>query len=110
MGDNDKPRRQKHGGAPLWKKGQSGNPRGATSMRLTPLLKQILATPIDPKNGPTTRADMLMEIIVERALEGDFKFCREILDRVEGKVPEQQIQYEGGPLMRQVAFDVDRVC
>jgi hypothetical protein len=63
-----------------------GRPKGPTySTRLRTLLQcQELAGQALP-DGKTI-ADLLAEVMVRKALQGDYRFTREILDRTEGKV------------------------
>jgi hypothetical protein len=41
-------------------------------------------------------ADMLSEMWLKGALQGDFRFLKEILDRTEGKVPDRIAGHDGG--------------
>jgi hypothetical protein len=62
--------------------GRSGNPAGRPKgQSLTALLRAEL-----DKND---NAQALAEMIVARALSGDIHFCKLILDRTEGKVPDR---------------------
>ncbi len=62
--------------------GRSGNPAGRPKgQSLTALLRAELE-----KDG---HAQALAEMIVAKALSGDIHFCKLILDRTEGKVPDK---------------------
>ncbi len=64
--------------------GQSGNPKGRPPERpLTALLRDTL----DANDGELIRSIVL--VAVERALAGDFRYFKEIMDRTEGKVKDQ---------------------
>jgi hypothetical protein len=70
-------------GATLFKPGQSGNKSGSSKkQRLTSALRKLL----DSKEGLD---DALMSMAVGRALKGDFRFFKEILERIDGKVTEK---------------------
>lgn len=87
-----------HSGNPaaLFKPGQSGNPAGQRpGPSLTTRLKLLLTEPVDPNDREgVTRGERLMELAIKAAEDGDYRFFKEILDRVEGKVPDQQFIYE----------------
>ena len=69
---------------PRFKPGQSGNPKGRPPERpLTALLRETL----DANDGELIRSIVL--VAVERALAGDFRYFKEIMDRTEGKVKDQ---------------------
>jgi hypothetical protein len=70
-------------GAKLFKPGQSGNKGGSSQkQRLTSELKRLL----DEKEGLPAA---LMSMAVGRALKGDFRFFKEILERIDGKVTDK---------------------
>ena len=67
-----------------FKPGQSGNPKGRPPERpLTALLRETL----DANDGELIRSIVL--VAVERAVAGDFRYFKEIMDRTEGKVKDQ---------------------
>lgn len=67
-----------------FKKGQSANPAGRPKgSSVTDRIRKIL----DDNNG--NAADALAKAIIKAALKGDFRFAKEILDRVEGKVTDK---------------------
>lgn len=66
-----------------FKPGESGNPAGRpVGTGLTDRLREI----IEKNNGEV--ADALVKAAVKAALKGDFRFWQEIINRVEGKVPD----------------------
>jgi hypothetical protein len=73
-----------------WKPGQSGNPNGRPKKVVTDF---ILA---DLTANDSQAARALARVGLKKALEGDFRYFKEILDRVEGKVPDRLINEEDG--------------
>ena len=78
--------------------GKSGNPGGmvpgrSVTARLRDLLNkgEINGKPI--KDGKQV-ADLLAEVILKAALQGDHKFVTTLLDRTEGKVAEPKLEGE----------------
>jgi len=70
-----------------WKPGQSGNPKGGKrGPHLTTLLREALSQP-DEDYG--TKAEKLIAVAMKYAQKGDFRFFKEIMERIEGKVPDQ---------------------
>lgn len=70
-------------GAKPFQPGQSGNKGGSSKkQRLTSELKRLL----DEKDGLSTA---LMSMAVNRALKGDFRFFKEIIERIDGKVSDK---------------------
>jgi hypothetical protein len=68
-------------GEHLFKPGVSGNPNGRPSTRrFTARLREAL----DKNDGEMTKA--MVNVACQRALRGDFRYFKEIIDRVEGKV------------------------
>lgn len=90
------------GKAHRWKKGESGNPKGRPrkEVSLTSLLKKYLDDVPDIQVGGKTNTKSWMELIVQAWLVGAYKgnaqLMRELLDRVEGKVPQPIAGAEGG--------------
>lgn len=84
-------------GAKPWKPGQSGNPKGRPKGKLlTDIIRDHLFDPVTDKDGnpvelaegvPMTRADLVVRKCVERAMEGSFHHLKELLERIDGKVP-----------------------
>jgi hypothetical protein len=71
--------------------GRSGNPAGRPKgQSITALLRAEL--------DKDDNAQALAEMIVRKALSGDIHFCKLILDRTEGKVPDRIAGPDGGPL------------
>jgi hypothetical protein len=67
-----------------FKAGVSGNPAGRPSTRrFTAKLREAL----DKNDGEMLKA--MVNVACQRALRGDFRYFKEIIDRVEGKVPDR---------------------
>ena len=71
-----------------WKPGQSGNPNGRPVSRpLTAALKALAEQDISVKAGGKTlagtRLQLLAEIAWRKAMSGDFRYFKELLDRLE---------------------------
>lgn len=91
--------------------GQSGNPGGRPKGRsLTALIREALereqVAPESEGGGSTgkTGAEALAEVIVGRALKGQFLFAKEVLDRTEGKVRQQLDVSATGELFSTVLY------
>lgn len=81
-------RRNTDGLKPPWQPGQSGNPKGRPrGTGLTDRLRAIL----DEEHAGKNVAEALMRAGVKAALEGDYRFWAEILNRIEGKVPDKLV-------------------
>ena len=78
-----------------WKPGQSGNPAGKpkgtehSSTRLKRLLEAVgkMKNPLTGQMEEFSGLEMMDAAIIARAMKGDVGAYREILDRLEGKVP-----------------------
>ena len=78
-----------------WKPGQSGNPAGKpkgtehSSTRLKRLLEAVgkMKNPLTGQMEEFSGLEMMDAAIIARAMKGDVAAYREILDRLEGKVP-----------------------
>ena len=78
-----------------WKPGQSGNPAGKpkgtehSSTRLKRLLEAVgkMKSPLTGQMEEFSGLEMMDAAIIARAMKGDVGAYREILDRLEGKVP-----------------------
>ena len=78
-----------------WKPGQSGNPAGKpkgtehSSTRLKRLLEAVgkMKNPLTGQTEEFSGLEMMDAAIIARAMKGDVAAYREILDRLEGKVP-----------------------
>ena len=53
---------------------------------------------LDDKETGEGLADALVRAAVDRALKGDFRFWQEIINRIDGKVPQQIDGVEGSSL------------
>jgi glutamate formiminotransferase len=111
VGRGRDPNKPKKSGAELvehlkkyqWKPGHSGNPSGPAvgTISLTARLRKLLAYKVEGEPGKVV-ADKLIEMAVKASLAGDFKFFREVFNRMDGKVvdvvhAEIRSQLEGLP-------------
>lgn len=86
-----------HLGKYQFKPGQSGNPGGRPkgTVNLTNKLRQLFQMPVRVKGKRANKnyvyADLFCEMAMEAALEKNFKFYKEIFDRIEGKVPDHVV-------------------
>jgi hypothetical protein len=71
----------------VFKKGQSGNPAGHRKgePQITPWLRRLLLETQDGK----TRAEHVASRIIQLAQDGDVKAIAILLERIDGKVPDQ---------------------
>jgi len=74
--------------------GVSGNPNGRP--KGTGLTGRIRAA-LDKEEGKV--ADALVKAAIEAALNGDFRFWQEIINRVDGKVADKVTGEDGGPVV-----------
>ena len=77
-----------------WRKGQSGNPKGRVKGKkvLTDELRRLLDAKWRPF-GQTNR-ELLAQVLMGKALQGDLKAIEYIWDRLEGR-PAQAVQVTG---------------
>jgi hypothetical protein len=77
-----------------WQKGQSGNPKGRIKGKkvLTDELRRLLDAKWRPF-GQTNR-ELLAQVLMAKALQGDLKAIEYIWDRLEGR-PAQAVQVTG---------------
>lgn len=87
-----------------FKKGESGNPNGRPKGALNTktilnkflsLVKEDVKNPITKERENMTVAEIMNLSIIAKAIKGDIKAYREILDRLEGKV-QQKIDHTTG--------------
>ena len=71
-----------------WKPGQSGNPEGRKAEKLIADQLRLVLMDIDPATG-YKRLRMLAEKMVEQAIEGNAAQQSMVLDRIDGKVPQE---------------------
>lgn len=71
-----------------FKAGQSGNPGGRP--KSNKVLTQHLIAALNEIDGETkaTRARMIVNALIDRAIGGDVAAAKEAFDRIEGKVPQ----------------------
>ena len=70
---------------------RKGRPKGRS-------LQDNLRAMLDDKETGEGLADALVRAAVDRALKGDFRFWQEIINRIDGKVPQQIDGVEGSSL------------
>jgi hypothetical protein len=70
-----------------FRKGVSGNPGGSRKRRV--ITQQLIAAlnEIDPKDG-ITKLRKVVDQLVEKAIGGDISAIKEVIDRVDGRVPQ----------------------
>ena len=69
-----------------FQKGRSGNPGGRPKGRsITAALRRLAET--DHNGKPI--AEVLAEVMMKQALSGHYNFAREIVERLDGKVPDK---------------------
>lgn len=82
-----------------FKPGKSGNPSGLPGRpkgeTLTDKIRRVLDEP-DADHG--TKADRLIAMAVQYADAGDFRYFKEILERVDGKVADRVANADGSNL------------
>lgn len=86
-----------------WQPGQSGNPAGMkpgtqhSSTRLRRLLDAVqkAKNPVTKEMEEFTTLELMDAALIARAMKGDVAAYRELLDRLEGKVP-QKTELSGG--------------
>lgn len=91
-----------------FKKGQSGNPKGRPKgTSITSRLKKLC----EQAEGQGYEA--IAQAMFKAAMKGDFRFCKEIIDRIDGKIPDKVesdnetkiiIEYQK-PEIKQIARD-----
>ena len=93
-----------------FKKGQSGNPKGAAKGKtLSTILRMMLdremsiTDPIDKTTGKRTIKEILNLQLIAKAIKGDLYAMKEIYNRIEG-MPKQEVDYKDmtdDPLMKE---------
>lgn len=78
-----------------YKPGESGNLKGRPKgSGVTDRLRALLDEEVDLGGKKMTMAEALAKVVVKKALKGDHKFVKELLDRTEGKVSDK-LELEG---------------
>jgi hypothetical protein len=92
-----------------FKPGHSGNPKGSRKGRLslTKKLRKLLEQPAyaNDKDGQT-KGDVIVEMAVQAAAQGDSKFFQEIMNRIDGKVSDHLIIDTAKEMVQREAADV----
>jgi hypothetical protein len=89
--------------------GESGNPAGRPKGS-RPVTQQLIAA-LNENQGDATKLRRVVNALIGRACEGDVQAIKEILDRVDGKVPQPLAGADGeGPVsvLLQVISGVER--
>ncbi|MGI9297082.1 MAG: DUF5681 domain-containing protein [Gammaproteobacteria bacterium] len=72
-----------------WDKGQSGNPEGRRREKvITDQLRIVLNEPC-AKDKKIKKIRLLAEALVDEALSGNVQAMKEVIDRIEGKSPQE---------------------
>ena len=84
--------------------GQSGNPGGRPRLKpLSDAYRKALSE-VDPNDKQKrTRAEVIAEAVVARAIQGDVRALQELTDRAEGKVTQPISGPDEGPLNIQLS-------
>ena len=91
------------GKATQFKKGQSGNPGGRPKLAVFSQAARAMLgklVPGDPEGR--TYAEAIAQVLADKALSGDIRAARELIERAEGK-PKQSVEIQNGSF--QDAFD-----
>jgi hypothetical protein len=105
----------RHGAPPefLFKPGEVHNPAGRRpgSLSLTARLRKMLALPVRFPGVRTadlnyTYADKMVEMAVAATARGDFKFFKEVFERIDGKVPDHIITESAKQMVSQQATSI----
>jgi len=98
-----------------WKPGQSGNPGGRPkgSYSIMAKIREVLRMPYPRGDGeePTpdyTVRDEIAHIIIEKAIKGGFPFVKELIERVDGKVPDHVVVESTKRMVAQESANVSR--
>jgi hypothetical protein len=103
MEENPVVKQKGNKGPHRWAKGESGNPRGRPKEKtLTEIIRAKLA---EIGTDGLSRNDALAQVFVSSALAGDFKFAKEVLERIDGKVPDRIAGPDGGSFTIHVRYD-----
>lgn len=108
-------------GNPNWKKGisanpdtqfkpgQSGNPAGRPKLDppITSYLREILEQKISEKKKPETNKELIAQAIIMHAAKGNSGYLKELLERLEGKIPQGVFVPEGQAITLRVKYDRD---
>lgn len=118
MGQSESARRQRAGRSRnvpeqlkpyLFKPGVVNNPKGRPkgSISLTSRLRKMLAEPAykNDKDGKT-KGDIVVEMAVAAAAQGDANFFKEIMNRIDGKVSDHIVVESAKKMVDQQAADV----
>jgi len=76
-----------------FKPGRSGNPKGRPkgSISLTAKLRKLLAQPAYNGTSEKTKGDVVVEMAIAAAAQGDSNFFKEIMNRIDGKVSDHVV-------------------
>lgn len=86
--------------------GKSGNPNGRPKgSGVADRLRRLLEEEVTLKGKKLTMADALAQVVLNKAMKGDHKFVKEILDRLDGKVTDR-LEVDGDIRMIQQRFEI----
>ena len=92
-----------------WKPGESGNPTGRPKGKsITGKLRRLLEAAAE-EGAEGDLADAIAAVIVAKAVSGNFRFVKEVLDRTEGKVPDRFAGFDGGPIVDDTQAAINRI-
>lgn len=76
-----------------FKPGQSGNPEGRPKgTGITDVMRKAL------EKDEGKLADAVAQVIIKKAQSGDFNFCKMLVERIDGKIPDRIAGADGGSL------------
>jgi hypothetical protein len=87
-----------------WKKGECGNPEGRPrghrnlAAALTAVLHESVSRPVDGEERAMTKIEAVTRELVDKALEGDPRFIRELLAEIHKKETQAELDTAGQPL------------
>jgi hypothetical protein len=87
---------------PPWKPGQSGNPKGRPKGKsITTQLRKLMDEGLEGRD----LADAMAKAAYKAALKGDHRFWKEIIERLDGKVPDRFADADGNSIPNHVRIE-----
>jgi hypothetical protein len=85
-----------------FKKGQSGNPKGRPKGKsITAQLRKLMDEGLEGRD----LADAMAKAAYKAALKGDHRFWKEIIERLDGKVPDRFADADGNSIPNHVRIE-----